>query len=358
MFDTETLATIAQLGVGLAGFSGIALVLTRGGAALNRLESDRLAIMLGSSLGATFLGLLPLVLATVEPRADLQCRMASGIMAAYTVGFLRFYVIRTWRMRAQAPEIVHPAPFGLVIAGHSGNLILQVAALAQVVACVPAYMIGLFWMLFHGAYQFGRILFIRPRTAIGTTDDNAALDEAKTSDHVSTRRRMKSWFSPKTERRDSAIEGRGLFAIADIDAGEIVAVKGGAIIDTATLERIGTEVSPAEIQIEDDLYIAPLRADEVEENMLRLNHSCSPNVGVRGQITFVAMRDIAAGTELTIDYAMIDGDPDERMECACGAPTCRGVITGNDWRRSELQERYAGYFSRYLQERLEREKRT
>lgn len=356
MFDADTLATIAQLGVGLAGFSGIALVLTRGGAELTRLESDRLAIMLGSSLGATFLGLLPLVLATVEPRADLQCRMASGIMAAYTVGFLRFYVIRTWRMRAQAPEIVHPAPFGLVIAGHSANVVLQIVALAQVVACTPAYMIGLFWMLFHGAYQFGRILFIQPRTPdVGM--NGTATDIRKTNEH-STHRRMKSWFSPKTERRDSAIEGRGLFAVAAIDAGEIIAVKGGAIIDAATLQRISAEVSPAEIQIEDDLYIAPLHADQVEENMLRLNHSCSPNVGVRGQVTFVAMRDIAAGAELTIDYAMIDGDPAERMDCACGAPACRRVITGNDWQRPELQQRYAGYFSRYLQERVERENRA
>jgi uncharacterized protein len=168
---------------------------------------------------------------------------------------------------------------------------------------------------------------------------------------------MKSWFSPKTERRDSAIEGRGLFARANIDAAEIVAVKGGAIIDSATLQRISAEVSPAEIQIEDDLYIAPLHAEEIEENMLRLNHSCSPNVGVRGQVTFVAMCDIPAGAELTTDYAMIDGDPDERMDCACGAPACRRVITGNDWQRPELQQRYAGYFSRYLQERVDRQNR-
>jgi hypothetical protein len=68
------------------------------------------------------------------------------------------------------------------------------------------------------------------------------------------------------------------------------------------------------------------------------------------------MRDIPAGSELTIDYAMIDGDPDERMECSCGATTCRGTITGNDWRLPDLQQRYAGYFSRYLEERFERDR--
>ena len=163
---------------------------------------------------------------------------------------------------------------------------------------------------------------------------------------------MSSWFSPKTEKRASPIEGRGLFARDAISAGEIVAVKGGAIMDSASFALVRDQVSPAEIQIEEGLYIAPRGADEVEANILCLNHSCNPNVGVRGQITFVAMRDIPKDAELTIDYAMIDGDPAERMECSCGAPECRKTITGSDWRRREIQRRYAGYFSRYINDRF------
>src|SRR5215475_10683515 len=163
---------------------------------------------------------------------------------------------------------------------------------------------------------------------------------------------MSSWFSPKTEKRSSAIQGRGLFARHAISAGEVVAVKGGAVMDSVAFARVRDQVSPAEIQIEDDLYIAPRTAAEVEANILCLNHSCRPNVGVRGQITFVAMRDIPAGSELTIDYAMIDCDQTERMECSCLAPECRKIITGGDWRLPELRRRYAGYFSRYLEERF------
>jgi SET domain-containing protein len=163
---------------------------------------------------------------------------------------------------------------------------------------------------------------------------------------------MSSWFNPKTEKRASPIAGRGLFARLPISAGEIVAVKGGAIMDSAAFALIRAEVSPAEVQIEDNLYIAPRTAAEVEGNILRLNHSCRPNIGVRGQITFVAMHDIPAGSELTTDYALIDGDPAERMECSCGAPECRKIITGSDWRLPELRRRYAGYFSRYLQDRI------
>ena len=163
---------------------------------------------------------------------------------------------------------------------------------------------------------------------------------------------MSSWFSPKTEKRTSSIEGRGLFARHAISAGEVVAVKGGAIMDAAAFALVRNQVTLAEIQIEDDLYIAPRTAMEVETNILCLNHSCRPNVGVRGQITFVAMHDIPAGSELTVDYAMIDGNPAEHMECSCGAPECRKVITGNDWRLPELRRRYAGYFSRYIQDRI------
>jgi len=163
---------------------------------------------------------------------------------------------------------------------------------------------------------------------------------------------MSSWFNPKTEKRVSLIQGRGLFARAAISAGEIVAVKGGTIMDAAAFARVREAVSPAEIQIEDSLYIVPGSVEEVEANLLCLNHSCRPNVGVRGQITFVAMRDIPAAAELTIDYVMIDGNPEERMACSCGAPECRHMITGNDWRLRELQQRYAGYFSRYIQDRF------
>jgi uncharacterized protein len=163
---------------------------------------------------------------------------------------------------------------------------------------------------------------------------------------------MGSWFNPKTEKRPSAIQGRGLFARDAITAGEIVAVKGGSIMDLATLAGVRAEISAAEIQIENDLYIAPHTTAEVEASMLHLNHSCDPNVGVRGQITFVAMRDVSPGSELTIDYAMIDGDPSEVMHCSCGTRECRKVVTGNDWRLPELRRRYAGYFSRYIEDRF------
>ena len=161
-----------------------------------------------------------------------------------------------------------------------------------------------------------------------------------------------SYRSPKTEVRESAIHGRGLFATGDISKDEIVAVKGGHIVDGKTLrEEITPVLGPVEIQIDDDLFIAPAIKEERELSMLYSNHSCDPNLGLHGEITFVAMREIRAGEELTHDWAMTDDD-DYSVECNCGAANCRKVLTGKDWQRPDLQKRYAGHFSAYLSRKI------
>jgi uncharacterized protein len=163
-----------------------------------------------------------------------------------------------------------------------------------------------------------------------------------------------SYRSPKTEVRDSTIHGRGVFATAPIEKGEVVLVKGGYIVSRQQLrDQITPRLGPVEIQIGQDLFITPVTADEREGSMLYTNHSCDPNIGVRGDITFVALRNIRAGEELTHDWATTDDD-DYSVQCKCGSIQCRGTLTGKDWQRPELQARYAGYFSAYLQEKIAR----
>jgi hypothetical protein len=96
-----------------------------------------------------------------------------------------------------------------------------------------------------------------------------------------------------------------------------------------------------------------LTAAEVPRNKMFINHSCTPNVGIRGQIIFVALRDISAGEELTYDWAMEENRPD-RTRCRCGTRRCRRVLTGQDWKIPGLQRRYRGYFSSYLAEKIRR----
>jgi len=160
-----------------------------------------------------------------------------------------------------------------------------------------------------------------------------------------------SYLSSKTAVKPSPIHGKGLFAIAPIRKGEIVCIKGGHIFTREHLVDLNARLGPAEISIADGLFIGPMTEEEHSSSMIWSNHSCDPNIGVRGQIVFVAMRDIEAGEELTHDWAMTDDDNYE-MECHCGAANCRKIITGQDWRKPELQKKYREFMSWYLEEKI------
>ena len=161
-----------------------------------------------------------------------------------------------------------------------------------------------------------------------------------------------SYISPKATVKDSPIHGKGLFAIEPIAKGEIACVKGGYILNRQTLGGMPTWYRVAEVPIAEHLFIGPFHEGEREGGMIFSNHSCEPNIGVQGQIIFVAMRDIQVGEELTHDWATTD-DEEYEMACNCGAVNCRKVITGQDWRRKDLQEKYRGYMSWYLEEKIE-----
>jgi len=146
-----------------------------------------------------------------------------------------------------------------------------------------------------------------------------------------------TYLSPKTRVGPSPIEGKGLFAKRQIRKGEIVAIKG--------------RIAASYIQIADGFFLGAHTAAEVRRNKMFINHSCAPNLGIRGQIMFVALRDIRAGEELTYDWAMEENGPGH-TRCRCGARRCRGVLTGRDWRIPRLQRRYRGYFSSYLEDKI------
>ena len=161
-----------------------------------------------------------------------------------------------------------------------------------------------------------------------------------------------SWISPKARKGISSdIAGRGLFATEPIGASEIVAVKGGHIVTTTQLRQLPDPLPNSEIEIADGLHLVALSPEEYDPVMLFINHSCEPNVGLAGNIVLITMREVTAGEELTTDYALFD-DYDGRMPCDCNTASCRRVIDGHDWRRSDLQRRYYGYFSWYLQRKI------
>jgi uncharacterized protein len=161
-----------------------------------------------------------------------------------------------------------------------------------------------------------------------------------------------SYRSPKTEVHRSPIHGQGLFAKEAITAGEIVAVKGGYVLTRSKWTTLEKQLGSAEIQISEGLFYRPGREaskkgwHDLQQSLLRSQHSPP------GQIVFVAMRDIKAGEELTHDWATTD-DLDYVMECRCGSSNCRGTISGQDWMKPELQEKYQGWFCWFIQRKID-----
>src|SRR5215213_7375914 len=87
----------------------------------------------------------------------------------------------------------------------------------------------------------------------------------------------------------------------------------------------------------------------------KVNHSCDPNCGIRindaGAPDLVARRNIAAGEEITFDYAMRNYSVDHfPNRCLCGSARCRGTVTG--WRDLSEDRRaaYRGFVAPYLLE--------
>jgi len=83
------------------------------------------------------------------------------------------------------------------------------------------------------------------------------------------------------------------------------------------------------------------------------NHSCDPNVWLVSAVELAARRDIDEGDELVSDYATYTMAAGWSMTCRCGTPVCRGTISGDDWRRPELQRRYAGHFAPPIARRID-----
>jgi uncharacterized protein len=163
------------------------------------------------------------------------------------------------------------------------------------------------------------------------------------------------WLHPDVEVRRSPISGRGLFATANIAVGTVVSRLGGRLVSTAALRDLLTAAArdPGHpyidtITVGADLHLVlpPLRPNGYG------NHSCDPNLWWVGPYELAARRDIAAGDELTNDYATSTAEPDFAMACSCGSGQCRGVVTGNDWRRQDLRDRYGPHWVPALLDRF------
>jgi D-alanine-D-alanine ligase-like ATP-grasp enzyme len=141
------------------------------------------------------------------------------------------------------------------------------------------------------------------------------------------RRRRKAY-----EMRGNGIAGYGIVATRAIAKGEVIFRGQERAARIVTRRHVETTWTAADRELFMH-YAVPLSEavyviwDEDPNAWAPQNHSCEANTTYVG-LDVLAARDIAAGEELTLDYAELLDERGADFTCRCGAPRCRGVVKG------------------------------
>ena len=129
----------------------------------------------------------------------------------------------------------------------------------------------------------------------------------------------------KVRAAPSAIDGRGAFAAEPIPARrKIGEIRGESITVREARARAKRQ---QRIMIVEVSARRAVDASHSTDALRFTNHSCAPNATMRirgGRIELYAMRDVAAGEELTVNYG--ETHHEGRLACRCGAPRCTGRL--------------------------------
>lgn len=141
----------------------------------------------------------------------------------------------------------------------------------------------------------------------------------------------------------SKIHGLGLRAGENIKKGEIIRPITGEIKFFVPKNKKDSLSNPNWIGVDINTWIDP------DEPYKFINHSCDPNSGIRGKTDVVAIKDIAEGEEITIDYSTIECDERWEMECNCGSKKCRKKIRSIQFLPRKVFESYLPYINTVFQ---------
>jgi SET domain-containing protein len=133
--------------------------------------------------------------------------------------------------------------------------------------------------------------------------------------------------------------GKGVFAMKDFAANEILFEIKGELLSGYIDEEIEDKVRDNMIRFDADYYISP--KGEIGDF---LNHSCEPNsyiVKKHNKLFLISLLPISKNHEVLMDYSIITGSDDVwQMDCNCGAESCRGVVKSFDKLPKGLRQRY------------------
>ncbi|HST26296.1 MAG TPA: SET domain-containing protein-lysine N-methyltransferase [Gaiellaceae bacterium] len=153
------------------------------------------------------------------------------------------------------------------------------------------------------------------------------------------------------EVRPTPAGGYGMFATRAIEAGERIVEfeqQPHTLVTRSHVERTWRDQDASWFPryawpLTDEVYVVWERDPE---DWKPIDHSCEPNAWLTG-LDLVARRDLAAGEEITVDYATFCNELMPSFECGCRAPGCRGTIRGDDYLQ-DFVARYDGHVSDYV----------
>ena len=125
--------------------------------------------------------------------------------------------------------------------------------------------------------------------------------------------------------------GVGVFATAPIPQGTIVYVKDALEVQIGP-DEYHTMHPLARVTVDRYSYKEPGGSRIVSWDLAKyVNHSCNANSLSTAWGFEIAIRDIAAGEEITDEYGMFNLD--EELSCCCGHASCRSMISPLDLER-------------------------
>ena len=140
----------------------------------------------------------------------------------------------------------------------------------------------------------------------------------------------------------TARTGKGLFTQRAFKRHEIVLELRGELKFFVSRTAADAHMFENWIGIGKDRWIDPA------EPFVYLNHSCEPNLSVRGKREMIALRDIAAGEELTFDYSITVDELPWTMDCLCATPSCRKVVRAIQFLPPDMVASYLPYINPYF----------
>jgi len=142
---------------------------------------------------------------------------------------------------------------------------------------------------------------------------------------------------------ESKIAGKGLFTSKDIKKGEVAFIMKGPKIKFLPKNREESMATPNIVGLDEGLYIEPISP------YVFINHNCEPNLAVEDDgVSYVALRDIRAGEELSFDYSISEYS-DWDMPCSCGSKSCRKIIRSVDKLPIDFFDKYFPFIPKYFQ---------